>query len=186
MDILLIEDVTGLGDIGELVKVKPGYARNFLIPKGFAIEADSGSHKAIKHRMNQIAAKKKRLKEQALKDVEIWKNNNVTLTLRVGSSGKTFGSINTKDIADALKSQKNVEIDRRRIILTEPLRKLGRHTVGVKLHAEVNGTFTVLIEATKATEEEEKQAAEQARAQMEMNSKKKAAKKAEVEETEES
>lgn len=177
MEILLIEDVAGLGDIGELVNVKPGYARNFLIPKGYALEADAGSNKAIKHRMNQIAAKKRRLKEQALKDVEVWKGNNVTLTLRVGSGGRTFGSINSKDIAEALKAQKNVEVDRRRVILSEPLRKLGRHTVGIKLHAEVNGTFTVLVEATKATEEEEKIAAEQARAQMEMNSRKKASKK---------
>lgn len=183
MEILLIEDVAGVGDIGELVKVKPGYARNFLIPKGFAVEANAGSSKAIKHRMNQIASKKKRLKDVALKAVEEWKSYGVTVYLRVGSGGRTFGSINTKDIAEALKSQKNLEVDRRRIILSEPLRKLGRHTVGIKLHSEVNGSFTVLVEATKATAEEEKLAAEQARAQIEANSRKKTSKKAETEES---
>ena len=179
MEILLIEDVVGVGDIGELVKVRPGYARNFLIPKGFAVEANAGSSKAIKHRMNQIVSKKKRLKENALKAVEEWKGNAVTVNLRVGSGGRTFGSINTKDIAEALKTQKDIDVDRRRVILSEPLRKLGRHTVGIKLHSEVNGTFTVLVEGAQATPEEEKQAAEQARIQMEMNAKKKATKKKE-------
>lgn len=180
MEILLVEDVAGVGDIGEMVKVKPGYARNYLIPKGFAVEAHAGGSKAIKHRMNQVIAKKKRLKDSALKAVEDWKGYAVTAYLRVGSSGRAFGSINTKDIAEALKTQKNVEVDRRRILLSEPLKKLGRHTVGIRLHSEVNGTFVVLVEGTQATEEEEKRAAEQARIQMEANLKKKTSKKADA------
>jgi len=182
MEILLVEDVAGVGDIGDMVNVKPGYARNFLIPNGFAIEAKAGSSKTIKHKITQINAKKKRLKDVAIKASEDWKTYGVTLTLRVGSGGKTFGSIGTKDIADALLAQKNIEIDRRRVLLPEPIRKLGRHTVGVKLHTEVNATFTVLVEATQATEEEEKIAAEQARMMIEQNSKKKQAKKAQTEE----
>ena len=97
------------------------------------------------------------------------------------AEGRTFGSVTSKDIAEALQKQKGVEVDRRRIILSEPLRKLGRFTVGVRLHSEVNATFNVLVEATQATEEEEKIAAEQARIQIEENSrKKKAAKKEEA------
>lgn len=161
MEILLTEDVSGLGDIGEIVKVKSGYARNFLLPSGFAVEAHSGSSKEIAHKLRQVEAKKKKLKEEAEKSKEDWAKKVITLALRVGSNNRVFGSISAKDIAEKL-STAELEIDRRRILLTEPLRKLGEHSVKIKLHAEVIATFTVKVEATKATDEEERKASEEA------------------------
>jgi large subunit ribosomal protein L9 len=167
MDILLVDDVAGVGDIGEIVSVRPGYGRNYLIPKGFGIEASAQSSKAIAHKMKQIEARKKRLKVEAEKISDEWKKLTVTTSLRVGSGGKVFGSVNAKDIAVALNEQTSMKIDRRRILLGEPLRKIGKFPVSVKLHAEVVSEFTVEIIPAAATEEEEKKAAEEARIQIE-------------------
>lgn len=161
MEILLTEDVSGLGDIGEIIKVKSGYARNYLLPRGFAVEAHSGSSKEIAHKLRQVEAKKRKLKEEAEKSKDAWAKKVITLALRMGSNNRVFGSISAKDIAEKL-SQEGAEVDRRRILLTEPIRKLGDHSVKIKLHAEVIGTFTVKVEATKATEAEEKKAGEEA------------------------
>lgn len=177
MDILLVEDVAGVGDIGEVVTVRPGFARNYLIPKGVALEAGAQSAKAIAHKMKQVQAKKKRLKVEAEKKADEWRQLTVSVTLRVGSGGKVFGSINAKDISDALLSQHSLEVDRRRILLTEPLRKLGRFPVTIKLHSEVNSQFTVEISAAAATEEEERRASEEARANIEAAARKKKLKK---------
>jgi large subunit ribosomal protein L9 len=174
MEILLVEDVAGVGDIGEIVSVKPGFARNFLIPNGSAIEATSGASKTIAHKMKQVVAKKKRLKLEAEKKSEDWNKTVVKVSLRVGSGGKVFGSINAKDIAEALAKQ-SIEIDRRRILLNEPIRKLGSFKVKVRLHAEVTSEFTLETFAAAATEEEEKSAADEARLQIEIASRKKQA-----------
>ncbi len=184
MDIILVNDVAGVGDIGEVVQVRPGFARNYLIPKGYALEASAQSARAIKHQMKQIEAKKKRLKIEAEKKSEEWKQLVVKTSLRVGSGGKVFGSLNAKDIADALKEQCSIEIDRRRILLTEPLRKLGKFPVNVKLHADVVSQFTVEVVAAAATEEEEKKAAEEARIHIE-NAARKKKQKSETEEASE-
>jgi large subunit ribosomal protein L9 len=184
MDILLVDDVAGVGDIGEVVRVRPGFARNYLIPKGYAIEASARSAKDINHKMKQIEAKKKRLKLEAQKLADDWKKIKVTRSLRVGSGGKVFGSVNARDIADALKEQSSIEIDRRRILLAEPLRKLGTFSVAVKLHAEVTSEFSVEITPAAATEEEEKKAAEEARIQIENASRKKKLKEQSEEEPE--
>lgn len=173
MEILLVDDVAGLGDIGEMLTVRPGYARNYLIPKGFAIEARTKNAKALSHKMRQIEAKKKRLKSEAEKKAEDWKKITVTRSLRVGSSGKVFGSVNAKDISEALKIQLNLDVDRRKILLSEPLRKLGKFNVQIKLHADVVTHFNVEITAEAATEDEEKRAAEEARIQIEISSRKK-------------
>jgi large subunit ribosomal protein L9 len=179
MEILLVEDVAGVGDIGEIISVRPGFARNYLIPKGVAVEARAGNSGSLQHKMKQILAKKKRLKDEAQKNADTWRQLVVQMTLRVGTGGKVFGSINSKDISEALKEQ-SIEIDRRRILLGEPLRKLGRFSVSVKLHAEVTSQFTVEITASAATEEEEKKAAEEARNLIEIASIKKQKKEAEL------
>ena len=171
MEILLVNDVIGLGDIGEKISVKPGYARNYLIPRGHAIEANAGSSKAIKHRMLQLTAKKKRLKLEAEQACEEWKKVTVSLILKVGENNKVFGSISTKDIVEAL-STKGKKVDRRQIILQEPIRKLGKQEVSIKLHSEVVGTFTVDVTGQSALSEEERRAAAETKAKIESSKKK--------------
>lgn len=154
MEILLTDDVVGVGDIGEKVKVKAGYARNFLIPRGLAIESGSVSGKEIAHKMRQIEAKKKRLRVAAESEAEKIAATRVDLEIRVGTGGKVFGSIGARDIADKLKAQ-GFEIDRRRIQLGDPIRKPGEYAVNVKLHAEVKQLVKVVVKAIAASQEEE-------------------------------
>lgn len=175
MDILLTNDVGGLGDIGEIVSVRPGYARNFLLPNGLAVEARAGSSKEIAHKLRQVEVKKRKLKAEAEQSKDEWAKKTITLGLRVGSGGRVFGSLNAKDIAEQL-SVNGPVVDRRRILLTDSLRKLGDHTVKIKLHAEVIATFTVKVVAMKATEEEEKKASADAMIALDKAKRKKAEK----------
>ena len=176
MEIILVEDVAGLGDIGEKVNVKPGYARNFLIPRGVAIESASRNAKALAHKMKQLEAKKKLLKGSAQDLAEALKNLKVELTLKVGgpSGGKVFGAIHNKDIAAALKVL-GYDIDRRRIVLSEPIKKLGSHMLKVKLHSEVLADLEVNVQAVTASEEEVEAAAKKLKAKMEAKKSKKKA-----------
>ena len=166
MKVILTDDVVGVGDIGEAVSVKSGYARNFLIPQGLAIEAEAASAKAIAHRMQQIEAKKNRLKNLAERRATELAQYTVELGLRVGSGGKVFGSINSRHIAEHL-TEKGFEIDRRRIQLGEPIKRIGSREVNVKLHAEVIVPITVHIAALAATKEEEEQETQAAKEELE-------------------
>lgn len=166
MQVILTEDVVGVGDIGETVTVKPGYARNFLIPRGVAIETASSSAKQIAHVSRQIEAKKRRLKGAAEERGRELAARTVEFTLRVGSGGKVFGSVGNRDIAAALSAQ-GIEIDRRRVLLSEPIRSIGDHSVRVKLHAEVTVPLTVRVTKAQATEGEEQEETDEARAELE-------------------
>jgi large subunit ribosomal protein L9 len=154
MKILLTDDVVGLGDIGETVKVKAGYARNFLIPNGLAYEVGATGAKEAQHRARQLEAKKNHLKVEAEALAERMSLKPLKLELRVGSGGKVFGSIATKDIAAALKASE-FEIDRRRVQLNEPIKKIGEHVVKVKLHPEVYAEIKVVVKSLEATKEQE-------------------------------
>lgn len=156
MEILLTDDVVGLGDIGETVNVKPGYARNYLIPRGMAVESGAKNAKMVAHKMNQITAKKKRLQAEAQQEAQKLQDVEVEIGMRVGSGGKVFGSVNARQIADAL-AEKGIEIDRRRILLSEPIKKLGVKEVRVKLHSDVVATIKVSVTSIAATADEELQ-----------------------------
>jgi large subunit ribosomal protein L9 len=162
MKIILTEDVVGLGDIGEAVVVRSGYARNFLIPRGFAIETETSSAKAVAHKMRQIDAKKRRMKKDAEERATSLSNISIELELRVGSGGKVFGSISAKQIADKL-VELGHDIDRRRVLLVEPIRKIGQRKVRIKLHAEVITEIDVVTKAISATSSEEEQETREAR-----------------------
>ena len=162
MHIILTDDVAGLGDIGETVKVKAGYARNFLIPRGLARETGTASAKQLAHWMKQIEAKKKKLKVAALDRAENLSNVKIDLELRVGEHNKVYGSIGARDIAQKL-VELGYEVDRRRVLLTEPIKKLGEHKVAIKLHQEVEGLISVMVSARKSTKEDEQQAVAEAR-----------------------
>jgi len=166
MRIVLADDVVGLGDIGELVNVKPGYARNFLIPNGMAFEADGANAKMAAHRMKQIESKKRRARTAAENHAQKVRELELQFEVRVGRGGKIFGSITTKDVADAL-ALKGFVVDRRRVMLTEPLKKLGTHFVGVKLHPEVQAQLKVQIKGSAASHAEEEIETQEARGRLE-------------------
>jgi large subunit ribosomal protein L9 len=166
MKVILTEDVGGLGDIGETVTVKPGYARNFLIPRGKALEAEARNAKQVKHTMLQIEAKKRKLRSEFQAVAERIRELTAQFQLKVNASGRVFGSIGTKDIADKLTSM-GFTTDRRKVTLTEPLKKIGTHFVKIRLHPEVEVQLKVAIEATEASKEDEEKAVKTAKAQIE-------------------
>lgn len=169
MKVVLMDDVAGLGDIGETVNVKPGYARNFLVPRGFAMEAESASARVMAHRMKQVQAKSKRLKAAAEERSSKLQSLKIEIELRVGMHGRVFGSVTARDIAEKL-TQQNFEVDRRRVLLAEPIKKIGEHAVRVKLHQEVESTVTVVIVPKEASEDDEQRAAQNAKALIEQRS----------------
>lgn len=168
MEIILKEDVLGVGDIGQTVKVRGGYARNFLVPKGLAVESGAKNAKRIAHEVRQIEAKKNVLLVAAQNVANQIEKIQIELSLRVGKGGKIFGSISTKDISEKLK-ESNLEIDRRRVLLEEPIRKVGTHFVSVKLHPEVKAKLKVVINRAEASKEEEERESREAKANLDEN-----------------
>jgi large subunit ribosomal protein L9 len=146
MDVILREDVKSLGKAGEMVRVKPGYARNFLLPKGLAFEATEGNKKRIaaeaKARDTRLAGEKAAAGALAAKLGAA----TVALKGKAGEEGKLFGSITAQDIADGLAAQ-GLEVDRRRIELEHPIKTLGFHSVAVRLHPEVHAEVKVNVVA---------------------------------------
>jgi large subunit ribosomal protein L9 len=147
MKIILREDVHGLGHAGTVVSVRPGYARNFLLPQGKAVLATEAGVKELEHHQRVIAEKVAReLKgHQALKSrLEVLR---LSIAVQVGEEGKLFGSVTPREIADMIAAQ-GVEIDRRAIQLAEPIKEAGSHSVPVRLHREV--VAQVKLEVTAA------------------------------------
>jgi large subunit ribosomal protein L9 len=146
MEVILREDVKSLGKAGDLVRVKPGYGRNYLLPSGLAYEATEGNKKRIaaetRARSTRAAAERTEAEARAaqLGAVEL------TLKGKAGEEGKLFGSVTASDIAEAL-AAKGFDVDRRRIELDQPIKSLGRHTVGVRLHADVRAEIRVDVVA---------------------------------------
>ncbi len=156
MNVILKDDFPALGFVGDKVSVKSGYARNFLFPRGLAIEANDSNERLLRHALSAITSKRVKLRAEAEKIAEDMKAKKLEFSLKSGESGKTFGSITTKEIEAEL-GKLGFPVDRRRIKLTEPLKRAGKFTVDVRLHAEV--TVPVEIEITiELIEEESKRA----------------------------
>ncbi|MBU5636972.1 50S ribosomal protein L9 [Geomonas sp. Red69] len=147
MKVILKENVEHLGHIGDIVKVAPGYARNYLLPKGFAIEATEKNAKALEHAKRHLEYKKNKVLEAA--KLIAAKIEGITLSIahQAGADDKLFGAVTNMELAEQLKAA-GVEVDRKRIVLAEPIKHLGEFTAAVKLHPEVVATLKVVI--TKA------------------------------------
>lgn len=144
MRVILLEDVKKLGQKGDVVNVAEGHARNFLIPRGLAAEATQGKINEL-DRQNQIKAnKKKKAEEDARLLGQRMDGLKVTMTAKVGDAGKLFGAISSKDIADAVKKQHGLSVDKKKVLLESPIKTLGVHDVAVKLHPLVN--VSIMIE----------------------------------------
>lgn len=148
MEIILSESVDGLGEIGEMVNVKPGFARNYLLPKGFAVIADKSSVKEFEHQKRQLEHKALKLAKSS--DAMKTKIEAVScvFALRAGDEGKLFGSVTSADICAKL-AEADIEIDRKKIQLDEPIKSLGDHTVAVKLPAAVVAQIAVSVVAAE-------------------------------------
>ncbi len=146
MEVILREDVQSLGRAGDLVRVKPGYARNFLLPKGLAYEATEGNKKRIaaegKAREVRMAAERGSAQELASRLAGLALN----LTAKAGEGDRLFGSITAQDIADAV-AARGIELDKRKIVLEHPIKTLGSHSVPVRLHADVQADLSVTVVA---------------------------------------
>ena len=145
MRVVLKQEVRGLGRPGDVKDVADGYAQNFLLPKGLAIEASAGELKRVAQERASVKAKQ----DRGHSDAEALANrlNEVTLvfTLKSGEQGKTFGSVTTKDVTDALKREHHIDLDPRKIH-TDPLRTLGVHRIEVRLLTDVRAHVAVAIE----------------------------------------
>jgi large subunit ribosomal protein L9 len=144
MEVILREDVQSLGKAGALVRVKPGYARNFLLPRGLAYEATEGNKKRIaaETRARGVRAAEERGKAQAAADQ--LGAVAVTIPAKAGEGERLFGSVTAQDIADALERAGH-PVDKRKIELPHPIKQLGEHTVPVRLHAEVEAAVRVTV-----------------------------------------
>ena len=144
MQVILRERLDNLGDAGDVVTVKPGYARNYLIPRGHAYAATDANLKRIGREREQTARRAAAELDTARQSATAIEGVSITFTARAGEEGKLFGSITSSDIADKLAEQ-GVEIDRRQIQLDEPIKALGVFTVPVRLHADVRPELKVWV-----------------------------------------
>ncbi len=144
MQVILKEDIEKLGKMGEIVEVKRGYARNYLLPKDFALEATPKNVKQLEHSKRIVAARIKKVQAESATLAEKINAVNITLLHLAGEEDKLFGSVTSMEIADALKEQ-GVEVDRRKIVLEEPIKRLGEYKVGVKLAGGVSASVTVNV-----------------------------------------
>jgi large subunit ribosomal protein L9 len=144
MQVILREEVPNLGTIGDVVKVKPGYARNYLLPRGLALEASSRNLKELEHQKRVVADK--RLREQKTAGAVADKLSAVKLdfTLRAGEEGKLFGSVTNQDIHRALE-ERGFTLERRRVLLEEPIKTLGEHRVEIHVGPDTRATVTVTV-----------------------------------------
>jgi large subunit ribosomal protein L9 len=144
MNVILTENVKGLGNMGDVVKVKPGYARNFLLPNKLAVEASTRNLSELEHHRRQLARKAEKLSQEAAAVKGRIEALEIVLAHRAGEEGKLFGSVTTMEIEAEL-AAKGVAIDRRKILLDQPIKSLGEHEVEIKLNAGVSATLKVRV-----------------------------------------
>jgi large subunit ribosomal protein L9 len=146
MQVILKQNVSSLGKTGDAVKVSDGYARNFLIPKGLALEANFKNLSVLDHEKKMILLKAEKEKKSAEAMAEKFKGVICTIRRRIGDQDKIFGSVNAKDIHEALLSQ-SLDVDKKSIMLGEPIRELGEFPVTIRLSAGITAEINVVVAA---------------------------------------
>lgn len=147
MEVILLEDVKALGKKGDLVKVNDGYARNFILPKKLGLEATPKNLNDLKIKKAAEAKREKEIFEEAKALAESLAKQSIQVKIKAGEGGRTFGSVSTKEIAQSIKSQLGLELDKKKLVLPEPLKNIGIYTVPVKLHPKVTGEIKVHVDA---------------------------------------
>jgi len=144
MKVILKENIETLGKIGDIVKVAPGYARNYLIPKGLALEATTRNAKELEHAKRQMEYKRNKVLEQARHLADKIQSTTLNLVHNAGEGDKLFGSVTNMELAESLKQQ-GLEIDRKIILLAEPIKHLWEYEVPVKIHPDVTASLKVVV-----------------------------------------
>lgn len=145
MKVILLQDVKALGKAGQTVEVSDGYARNALLPKKLGVEANSKNLNDLKLKKANEEKIAKEILDAAKEFAKGMENDSVTVHIKAGENGKTFGSVSSKEIAEAYKEQCKKDIDKKKIQLPEPIRSFGTFEVTVKLHPQVTGTLRVKV-----------------------------------------
>ncbi|MDR3540778.1 MAG: 50S ribosomal protein L9 [Desulfosporosinus sp.] len=147
MKVILQADVKGTGKKGQVFEVADGYARNFLFPKKLAIEATTGNIQDISHKKAVEERRKEKEKENAVELAGKLNALKIEVKTKTGEGGRLFGSVTSKEIADALKKQHGIEVDKRKLELKEPIKALGSYEIHVKIHHDVMATLQVHVSA---------------------------------------
>ena len=151
MKVILVEDMPKLGEVGDVVKVADGYARNYLIPQGIAVLATEGALRQIENLKRQEARRRERLRGDAVAFKEQLDGLTLVFKAKVGETGRLYGSITSSDIAERIEQLTGREVDRRKILLDNPLKELGSFQIPIRLLPDVTAQVTVVVEG----EEEE-------------------------------
>jgi len=144
MEVILREDIDKLGNRGQVVKVAPGYARNFLLPRKLAVAATAANKKIVEQERQAHLRRDAKLKNEAEDLAKLVSGVTVRIAQKAGENDQLFGSVTSKDISDALAGQ-NYTIDRRKVQLDEPIKQLGEYKVPVRLHRDVTAEVTVIV-----------------------------------------
>ena len=147
MQVILLEDVKALGKKGEVVKVSDGYARNFILPKKLGLEATTKNLNDLKLQKAAEAKLAQEILEQAQALAKEIESKSILLKIKAGEGGRTFGSVSTKEIAIALKEQLGHDIDKKKLVLNDPIKNMGTYTVPVKLHPKVTAELKVKVDS---------------------------------------
>ena len=146
MDVILLQDVKSLGKKGEIVKVSGGYARNFILPKKLGLEANAKNLNDLKlQKAAQAKLEKEQLEAAQALGAQI-SGSTVVIRIKTGENGRVFGSVSVKEIAEAMKEQLNLDVDKKKISLAVPIRNEGTFSAAVKLHPQVTSELTVKVE----------------------------------------
>jgi large subunit ribosomal protein L9 len=144
IQVVLKDDVDNLGSSGEVVRVRPGYARNFLLPRGLAAVATRSNIAQVEHEKQVATARSAKLRTDAQAVAKRLEGTAIEISMQAGEGDKLFGSVGTKDVADAL-AKKGHTVDRKKIVMPEAIKTLGEHTVGVKLGYDVTANVKVVV-----------------------------------------
>jgi large subunit ribosomal protein L9 len=144
MHVILLEDIPSLGKVGDRVKVSDGYGRNYLIPQKKAILGTEKDLKSVEHQKRQVQVRLEKVKKDAEKEVQQIEQLSCTFAKTVGESGKLFGSVTSMEIEEFLK-ENGIAVDRKKILLEEPIKNVGVFTVPIKLHPEVTAHLKVWV-----------------------------------------
>lgn len=145
MELILKEDVKNLGSRGDLIDVKPGYARNYLIPKGLAIRATRASRKILEEEKRQREIRERKLKRDLTETADQLKNVSCTIVVQAGEEDQLYGSVSEKDIAEAINKESDIKVEPVQVVLEKPIKVLGVYTVSIKLHKEVEAPVKVWV-----------------------------------------
>ncbi len=147
MKVILTEKVDALGDIGDIVEVADGYGRNYLIPQGFAVQADSRNIKMLEHHKRMMEQKRQKIRRE--KEDLAAQLNKITLKIfrKVADENRIFGSVNVPDIIKALKKGHGIKLEKKQVELEKPIKELGEHFIPIKVEADIEGRIRLLVEA---------------------------------------